>query len=390
MKKIIWLTEWFPVDFEPYNGDSIERHAQAASLFNSIYIIYIKKDAHLPFGKIKKEERNYNGNCRAVIYYYPSIQDYSKWLDRILSTWYFFILHLKAIRAYKKQNGRPDGIQVNVSMRNGIIALWYKLFSGFKYVILERWGLYLPEAKPYWKERGFLFRFFAKKVFRNASAVITVSRHLGEALKKDFGIKDFKVVPNVVNPDSFSFKPKGAIHNVTRFVHISNLDYAKNIEEMLIGFKVFLGSGYNAELLIHAPENNSLNAHIASLGLGTHIILKGEDSQLSIAATMRNSDALILFSRYETFGIVVIEAYACGVPVITSNYPTFNETVENYKNGIIANGTDAAALSAAMIDFINNKSSFNPKEIAANAMDKYSYQRIGKLFNDIYKESFTG
>jgi len=36
MKKIIWLTEWFPVDFEPYNGESIERHAKAAALYKGI------------------------------------------------------------------------------------------------------------------------------------------------------------------------------------------------------------------------------------------------------------------------------------------------------------------------------------------------------------------
>jgi glycosyltransferase involved in cell wall biosynthesis len=390
MNKIIWLTEWFPVDFEPYNGDSIERHAQAASLFNSIYIIYIKKDTRLPFGKIKKEERIYNDNCKAVIYYYPSIQGFSKWLDRLLSTCYFFSLHYKAIRVYKKQYDRPDGIQVNVSMRNGIIALWYKFFSGIRYVILERWGIFLPEAKPYWKEQGFLFRFFAKKVFRNASAVITVSRHLGEMIKKDFGIKEYKVVPNVVNPVSFSFRSKEPAHTHTRFIHVSNLDYAKNIEGMLTGFKVFLEKGYAGELLIHAPASTTLNAQITSLGLAAHVKMKGEDNQLSLAASMRKADALILFSRYETFGIVAIEANACGTPVITSNYPTFNETIENYKNGIIAEGTDAAALLSAMIEFVNHRSSFNSKEIAATAAGKYSYLRIGKLFDDIYKANFNG
>lgn len=390
MKKIIWLTEWFPVDFEPYNGDSIERHAQAASLFNSIYIIYIKKDIRLPFGKIKKEERSYNDNCKAVIYYYPSIQSFSKWLDRLLSTWYFFKLHFKAIREYKKQHGKPDGIQVNVSMRNGIIALWYKLFGSISYVVLERWSLYLPEAKPYWKEKGLLFRFFVKKVFLNASAVITVSKHLGEMIKNDFGIKEFKVVPNVVDMNSFFYKSKETAESITRFIHISNLDHAKNIDEMLIGFKVFLENGYTGELLIHAPENNKLKEQITLLGLQSHIILKGENRQASLAESIQTSDALILFSRYETFGIVAIEANACGVPVITSNYPTFYETIENYKNGIIANGSDAAALSAAMIEFVKNKASFNEKEIAATVAEKYSYQRIGKLFDDIYNDSFTG
>ena len=389
MRKIIWLTEWFPVDFEPYNGDSIERHAQAASLLNSVHIIYIKKDTRLSFGKIRREERKYNENCTAVIYFYPSFHRFGKWLDKLLSIWYFFKLHFKAIRQYKKKYGVPDGIQVNVSMRNGIIALWYKIFNGIPYVVLERWGLFLPGAKPYWKEKGFFYRWITKKIIRSASAIITVSRQLGEMIKKDFSISNYDVVPNVINEPVFSYKGQVKKRDITRFIHISNLDYAKNITEMLLGFKGFLASGYTGELLIHAPRSRAVEDQIALLGLQSSVILKGEARQLFLADSIRQSDALILFSNYETFGIVVIEANACGVPVITSNYPTFSETVENYKNGIIANGMDAIALTEAMIWFEKNKNSFDARTIADTAIKKYSYQRIAKLFDEIYNNNFT-
>ena len=89
MKNIVWLTEWFPTRLDLYNGDGIERRAKASSIYNNIFIIHVKKDPSLPFGKLFLEERIYNENCRAAIYYYPSIRKYSKFLDILLSNFYF-------------------------------------------------------------------------------------------------------------------------------------------------------------------------------------------------------------------------------------------------------------------------------------------------------------
>jgi len=389
MKKIIWLTEWYPVDFEPYNGDQIERHAQAASITNYIYVIFIKKDSRLPFGKIKKEERQYNENCKAVIYFYPALKGFGKWADKLMSIYYFFRLHFKAIRQFRKSHGRPDGIQVNIAMRNGIIALWFKFFHKLRYVVLERWTIYQRESKPYWKDKNFLFQFFAKKIFKNAAAVMTVSAYLGENVCRETGVKKYYAIPNVIDSSVFYYKSVERKDDTLQFIHISNLAYGKNIPEMLTGFRQFLDAGYKARLIVFSPDNAELKALIEKLGLQSFVVLKLPAQQPELAGAMQASDALILFSRYESFGIVVIEANACGIPVITSNHPAFSETVENNSNGTIAKGMDAASLKNALIEFAASKQQFNHESIAANTKDKYSYQAIGKRFNDVYSEAFN-
>jgi glycosyltransferase involved in cell wall biosynthesis len=388
MKKIVWLTEWLPSSFEPYNGDAIERHAKAASLFNDIYIIYIKKDPQLPFGKIKQEERIYNEHCRAFIYYYPSIGKFSRFLDVWLSNYYFFRLHGKALKRIRGKYGKIDGIQVNITMKNGIIAWYQKWRRNIHYVVLERWGLFLPEAKPQWKNKSWLFRYFTKKVIRNASCVMTVSKHLGEMLSKNVEHTAFEVIPNVVDKQIFYPETVAKVHQPFRFIHISNLDYSKNIEQILRAFKQVLEKGYQAELLIHAPASEALNRLISLWQLEKNIILKGEADQPVLADSIRSSDALVLFSLYETFGNVVIEANACGIPVITSNYPTFTETVEDQFNGIIAKGTDAEALAVAMIECIQKRSMFNGKLIAEMTISRYAFERVGKMFDEIYNRFF--
>ncbi len=70
-RNIVWLTEWLPGSFEPYVGDGIERRAKAASLYNNIFIIYVRKNPELKRGELKYLERVYNEHCRAFIFYYP-------------------------------------------------------------------------------------------------------------------------------------------------------------------------------------------------------------------------------------------------------------------------------------------------------------------------------
>ena len=384
MKNILWLTEWFPSSFEPYNGDGIERRGKAASLYNNIFVIYIKKKHGLPFGKIETEERTYNNNYKASIYYYPSVAKFSRFFDFILSNYYFIRLHYKAIKSFKKKYGKPHCIQVNVAMKNGIIAVLSKWFWRINYIVVEGWSLFLPESMPTFKDKNWIFRFFTRQVIKRATQLVTVSGHLGKMIQTNIINVPYKVIPSVVDERIFFPDQRKHQNKIFRFIHISNLDYAKNIEQILSGLKQTREQGYQAELVIHAAFNKNLIEQIELLQLQQNVILREEADQTVLADSIRSSDALILFSRYETLGNVVIEAHACGVPVITSNYPTFFETVENNVDGIIAKGMNAEDLSEAMISCIVGKNNFDSEQISKKAVSTYSFEVIGKMLDELY------
>lgn len=388
MKNILWFTEWLPTAVEPFNGDGIERRAKAASLYNNIFIIYVKKNFHLGFGKVEAEERTYNEHCKAFIYQYPSIKKVSGILDFFLSNYYFMVLHWKAIQTFKRKYGRPAGIQVNVTMKNGIVALFCRWMWGIKYIVVEGWSLFLPEESPRFKDKNWLFRFCTYRVLKRATLLVTVSKHLGDMINRFIIDVPYRVIPSVVDRTIFFRAEPLSTHETFRFIHISNLARAKNMEQTLLALKQVLSSGYQAQLIIHAPANEALAQRISSLNLQANVELRGEVGQAQLADSIRSADVLILFSLFETFGNVVIESQACGVPVITSDYPTFFETVENNVNGIIARGKDASALAEAMIYCIQNRNMFNRAEISASASQRYSFERIGKMLDECYREYF--
>jgi glycosyltransferase involved in cell wall biosynthesis len=108
--------------------------------------------------------------------------------------------------------------------------------------------------------------------------------------------------------------------------------------------------------------------------------------QPPLAELMQKTDALILFSRYETFGCVLIEANACGLPVLVSNLPVFYEIVHHGINGIISKENTHESLAQEMMSLIKNEYVFSNSEIAENAASLYNYEAIGKKFCEWYKK----
>ena len=388
MKNVVWLTEWLPSYIDPYTGDGIERRAKAVSMYNDVFIIYVKKKPATGSGKVETEERVYNDHCRAIIYYYPSVKKISRLLDVIVSNYYFITLHRKALSDYRKKSGKPAGIQVNVTMKNGIIARYYKWLWGVRYIVVEGWSLFLPESKPKYSEMSRVFRWLTRSVLKHASLLVTVSDHLAKMMQKQVIAIPSITIPSVVDTNIFFPEAKKTKRNVFRFIHISSLNHPKNFEQVLAGFKMIIDKQYKAELIVHGPDRKEIKQLTASLGLQHLIQYKEETAQEMLAEAMREADALILYSRYETFGNVIIEANACGKPVIVSDYPTFSENVVDGVTGLVAKGNDPEALAVKMMYMMEHYFSFDPVTIARYAKDNYSFDAIAKRFDAVYKDVF--
>ena len=137
------------------------------------------------------------------------------------------------------------------------------------------------------------------------------------------------------------------------------------------------------------PANAGILQQVKEKDLFERIIFKEEVPQNILAEDMQQADALILYSRYETFGCVVIEANACGVPAILSDLPVFGEYIIENTTGIFAEPNNPESLADTIIKFIQTKRSFSQAQIATNTKEKFSYEVIAKQFDDLYKSINT-
>ncbi|NJN73115.1 MAG: glycosyltransferase family 4 protein [Limnothrix sp. RL_2_0] len=117
-----------------------------------------------------------------------------------------------------------------------------------------------------------------------------------------------------------------------------------------------------------------------NLGLSRHVEFMGRVSKATIRQTLSESDLFILVSsssKYtvEGFGIVYLEANACGTPVMAGNEGGAAEAVVIGENGFVVNEINVDGIFSGLMQFMNNKYDFNP-EHCRNFASQYSWKNI--------------
>jgi glycosyltransferase involved in cell wall biosynthesis len=382
--RALWLASWYPNRLSPYNGDFIKRHAAAVSKQEDIQVIYVVRDEK---GELTKEvliENMSDGALNETIIYYYSSPKMFRFFDKLSSEKKYRRLFKQAVESYITKKGKPQLVHVHVGMKAGVIALWLKRTKRIPYVLTEHWSGFLAEAKEKLKDIPFYFRSIWSKIINEAAGCSAVSHHLASAIKTIFLGIDPVVIPNVVDTRIFFPAPRTTTGH--HFIHISGLDELKNPGEILKAFGIVCQTHPSAQLEIFGSVKQDIVALASEYGLQNNVSFHPEVPQSLLAVQINNADALILYSSYETFGCVVIEANACGVPVIVSDIPVFHETVKEGENGYFVTPHSPEALAERMMDILNKKSSFDRDHISAMTGSKYSYEVIGRQFSNWYRD----
>ena len=376
--KILWLASWYPNKLEPLNGDFIERHAKAASLLNDITVIYVKKDhEQLTSGKTTIVEKEYKDHpsLKSITCYYKSFAG-------SLSLIKYLRLQQKLIAAYIRQNGKPDVINVHISFAAGLGALFAKWKYGIPYIVTEHSTIFCPEASPSFRDQSYAARLFIRIIIKQALRITAVSHYLAQSLAGRFQIPEPVRIPNVV--DTSLFYPSHVKHEVFTFIHISVLNYQKSPDEIIDAVDLLKQkTGVLFRLIIYGPYIPHIDNKIKKQHLEDVIQYRQEVMQDELSAEVRKCHSLILYSRFETFGCVVIEAFASGLPVIVSDIPVMHELVTQ-QNGIFARIDNAEDLADKMLLMMEGYDRFDLKRVAEEAKEKYAFAVVARQFDELY------
>lgn len=388
-KNILWLASWYPNVLSPYDGDFIQRHAKAVALFQKLTVIYIKKDVDGIITKNEKIVISTHDNLTEIIIYYHSLKTGINFLDRLISLKKYLKVYQRILLTYINKHGKPDLVHVHVPLNAGILALWLKKKYNIPFIISEHWGGYFREDKFGLNSLNAVQKRLIKKIFEHALILTVVSEVLGKSINDFYGKLNYIIIPNTI--DTSIFYPIEAPENkIVQFIHISTLGCQKNPEQIIEGFEILKNEGYSFQLIIYGPKKIGLEALVKRISLNDSVQFKNEVPQSKLAEDLRKADALILYSRYETFGCVVIEANACGVPAILSDLPVFKEYINENVNGIFAKPNTPFILANKLKEFILHKSLFDKNLIANITATRFSYEAIGGKFIDLYENIIPG
>ncbi|MEO6637642.1 MAG: glycosyltransferase, partial [Ginsengibacter sp.] len=208
-QNILWLASWYPNELTPYDGDFIQRHAEAVSRFQEITVIHIKKDEEGIITKDVKIISSSKQNLHEMIVFYHPARTGLRLLNRFISSIKYKKVYKKVLKSYINKTGKPQLVHVHVALKAGLLALYLKKKMRIPFIVTEHWSGYFKEAKVNIYNSGFLLRNYTKKVLSNASVLLPVTQNMGEVINATLVRIPFEVVPNVVDTSLFYYKPPG-------------------------------------------------------------------------------------------------------------------------------------------------------------------------------------
>lgn len=234
-------------------------------------------------------------------------------------------------KALQREEWMPDVVQLNVIQKQGLLALWLKKKYGIPYVIVEHWSGYLPENGMY-MQMARIKREIYQKIVQEASVVLTVSVPLQRAMQAcGLEARRWGTIDNVV--DDFFFEHSAIRHqpsDIKNLLHVSCFDErAKNIKGLLRAVKMLSEKRTDWQLVLVGTgvDFEDVREYAESLDIPEGVMRwTGELTPREVAAEMQKADALVLSSRYETYGVVLAEAAAAGLPILSTPVGIAEET----------------------------------------------------------------
>ena len=184
-----------------------------------------------------------------------------------------------------------------------------------------------------------------QRTLQRAQGIIAVSAALKERMV-ELGIAADKiaVIRNGIDRQGFYLRDKAASRQQLGLnaadkilVTVSALVPLKGIDRLIGAMKLVVQTQPNARLYVlgEGSEREALTAQIAALGLQQHVFLKGAQPQTELPAWYAAADVFCLASEREGCPNVVLEALACGAPVVAANVGGISELVTDERLGLL-------------------------------------------------------
>jgi D-inositol-3-phosphate glycosyltransferase len=202
--------------------------------------------------------------------------------------------------------------------------------------------------------------------------------------------------------DTAAFSPDGPVHPRTgrpRLVVLGRLVRRKGVDEVITALRrlpdveLLVAGGPSAAAeagaqLARDPDARRLQQVAAAAGVADRVRLLGAVARPDVPALLRSADAVVCVPWYEPFGIVVLEAMACGRPVVASAVGGIQDTVVDQVTGLLVPPRRPDALAAALRGLLATPTQALTFGIAGRdrVIARYGWDRIADCTLAVYEE----
>jgi len=286
-----------------------------------------------------------------------------------------------------------DLVHVQWPIPNGFGALFLKKIYGIPYVNT------IHGEEVYLSKRYHTLSLLRCLVDNSFKSVTNSNATLKACLEAGFKEEKFEVIPFGVDTDHFKpFKFRRKSEDSFQILAVGYLIERKGFEYLIRGMKDVLIHHKNVKLKIvgSGPLEAKLYSLINDLDLDGIVEILRNVSDNDLLKLYNNSDLFVLPSivdsqgNTEGLGVVLLEAMACGVPVIGTDVGGISDIIKNNKNGLLVPEKNPKKLAYAINSVISNNC-FR-RNIALNGLNyvrkNYGWEIVSKKYIKIYKKFY--
>ena len=380
--KVLFLSSWFPNRIQPLNGDFVERHALSVSRICDTAVVHVQADDTMKTQFFEVVEKDKITLHEIIIYFKRNNSRIKLWA-RTVNLFRYGRGYRIGFRILRHKFGKPDIIHANLIYPVAVVAWGYSMFTAIPYIISEHWTQYLSEnisSIP----SSWIMRLSAK----NAFAVVPVTSGLEQALRRHGYGSNFTVIPNVVDTTVFKPCPVTGESGTCRFLHVSSMkEEQKNITGIIRTIKRLSEIRHDFRITFIGDARDHQKELPRELGLPEGMItFKGEMTHVEVAENMQQSDVLVMFSRFENLPCVILEAWSCGLPVISSDVGGIRDWIRE-DNGLLVKPENEYELLNGLVFLLDHYQSFDRDALHRYAHDHFSQEVIARKFCDVYQKA---
>ncbi len=381
-KHILIIPSWYP-QFSGDIGGSFFRE-QAIALRKAGYqvgVIYpqirslknIKSILKKPYGLTLENDEGVNTFRWYTVNYIPKSKKYNKthWIK----------VALELFDTYVKNFGKPDIIHVHSMLYAGYVAQTIKIKYGIPYVVTEHSTAFARSLIPL-DEMSTL-----KQIVSNAKVCIAVSEEFSSLLNKLFETQKWIYIPNIVSDEFISFEQILDTKEYFTFINVCFLEKKKRVDLLISSFaKAFKG---NKKVRLKIGGDGILMSELKILAkeleVESQIVFLGKLSRQQVKEEMALSNAFVLSSEYETFGVVLVEALALGKPVIATKCGG-PESIVIPEVGYLISKNSQKEMIDSLLKLYQNWNEFNSLQIRQYCLENFSEKAVVGKLTKIYHE----
>lgn len=284
-----------------------------------------------------------------------------------------------------------DLIHTHFTYPDGVVAAWLGRRYQIPVIITEH-----APWRPNWMDKQRLVRWQAIWAARKCAYLIAVSNSVKDTIVHFTGEPEkVKIIPIGVDRSIFIGPQNGdRADKKTQILYVGFINFNKGIDILLKAFKrilkkrpdtklVMVGGGFYNDTM---KQEKRLHRMAEELGLNSHVEFTGIKSPVEVAQYMRESTLLVLPSRAESFGAVLVEALASGIPVVATRCGG-PEDIINKEVGVLVPKEDDNVLATGIESVLDNRHHYDPARLRAYALEDFGWDSVARRTIDLYSMS---